>query len=45
MGYISYVPKYIQDPMNFVDPDQNKVIHSEAHKIVFRAYIEIRSGI
>ena len=44
MGFISYVPKYITLPENFSNPDKNKVIHNEAHKIIFRAYVSIKSG-
>jgi hypothetical protein len=36
MGFISYVPKYITDPKNFVDPKVNKEIHKEAHKLYLR---------
>ena len=44
MGFISYVPKYIQDPTNFVDTKINKEIHKEAHKIIFRAYVSFKTG-
>ena len=44
MGFISYVPKYITDPKNFTDPKINKEIHKEAHKIVFRAYVLLKTG-
>lgn len=44
MGYISYVPKYISEPANFADPQMNKVIHNEAHKVVFRAYVLFKTG-
>ena len=44
MGFISYVPKYITDPVNFVDPKINKEIHKEAHKIIFRAYVLFKTG-
>ena len=35
LGFISYIPKYIQDPKNFVDPAINDKIHEDAHKVVF----------
>lgn len=44
MGFISYVPKYISDPTNFVDMRMNKEIHKEAHKVVFRAYVLFKTG-
>ena len=44
MGFISYIPKYIQDPKNFVDTRLNKEIHSEAHKIIFRSYVIFKTG-
>ena len=44
MGLISYVPKYVTDPSNFADPARNKEIHSEAHKITYRAYATFKTG-
>ena len=44
MGFISYVPKYVQDPQNFVDTKINKEIHKEAHKVIFRAYVLFKTG-
>lgn len=44
MGFISYVPKYVQDPKNFVDPGVNKEIHKDAHRVVFRAYVAFKTG-
>jgi hypothetical protein len=44
MGFISYVPKYITDPKNFVDPKVNKEIHKEAHRVIFRAYVLFKTG-
>lgn len=44
MGFISYIPKYIQDAKNFVDPSINEKIHEDAHNIVFRAYCNFKSG-
>lgn len=44
MGFISYVPKYIQDPQNFTDTKINKEIHKEAHKVIFRAYVLFKTG-
>ena len=44
MGFISYVPKYITDPRNFVDTKLNEEIHKEAHKVVFRAYVTFKTG-
>jgi hypothetical protein len=44
MGFISYVPKYITDPKNFIDPNVEKHIHDDAHKLIYRAYVSIRSG-
>ena len=44
MGLISYVPKYITDPANFADPKRNKEIHSEAHKVTYRAYVTFKTG-
>jgi hypothetical protein len=38
MGLISYIPKYI------TEPSRNKEIHSEAHKVTYRAYVTIKSG-
>jgi len=44
MGFISYVPKFITDSKNFVDPKLNEEIHKDAHKVVFRAYISFKTG-
>ena len=44
MGLISYIPKYISNPDNFTDPARNKAIHSEAHKVVYRAYVTFKTG-
>jgi len=44
MGLISYVPKYVTDPANFVDPVRNKELHSEAHKVTYRAYVTFKTG-
>lgn len=44
MGFISYVPKYITDPKNFVDTKINKEIHNDAHKVIFRAYVLFKTG-
>jgi len=43
-GYISYIPKYITDPNNFTDPSVEKHIHEDAHKLVFRAYVNFKTG-
>ena len=43
-GYISYIPKYISDMNNFVDPAVEKHIHDDAHKIIFRAYVNFKTG-
>ena len=43
-GYISYIPKYITDPSNFADPSVEKHIHSDAHKLIFRAYVNFKTG-
>ena len=43
-GYISYIPKYITDPNNFIDPNVEKHIHDDAHKLVFRAYVNFKTG-
>lgn len=44
MGFISYLPKYLSKPENFSDPKKNKFMHDDAHNIIFRAYINIKSG-
>jgi hypothetical protein len=44
MGLISYIPKYIKNPENFSDPSRNKEIHSEAHKVTYRAYVTFKTG-
>ena len=44
MGFISYVPKYITDPRNFTNPKISEEIHSEAHKVIFRAYVLFKTG-
>jgi hypothetical protein len=44
MGFISYIPKYIQNPENFSDPKINKSIHDDAHGIIFRAYCNFKCG-
>ncbi len=44
MGLISYVPKYITESANFSDPSRNKEIHSEAHKLTYRAYCTFKTG-
>ena len=44
MGFISYVPKYITDPRNFADPNVNKEIHKDAHRVIFRAYVLFKTG-
>ena len=43
-GLISYMPKYITEQANFTDPARNKEIHSEAHKVTYRAYVTFKSG-
>ena len=44
MGLISYIPKYITESQNFADPARNKDIHSEAHKLTYRAYCTFKTG-
>eukprot|EP00351_Strombidinopsis_sp_SopsisLIS2011_P000681 CAMPEP_0116873136 /NCGR_PEP_ID=MMETSP0463-20121206/4135_1 /TAXON_ID=181622 /ORGANISM="Strombidinopsis sp, Strain SopsisLIS2011" /LENGTH=103 /DNA_ID=CAMNT_0004514553 /DNA_START=621 /DNA_END=932 /DNA_ORIENTATION=- len=44
MGLISYVPKYLSDPVNFADPKKNKEIHADAHRITYRAYVTFKTG-
>jgi len=44
MGLISYIPKYIANPANFSNPHRNKEIHSEAHKVTYRAYVTFKTG-
>jgi hypothetical protein len=43
-GHISYVPKYITEQKNFVDPAIEKHIHDYAHKLIFRAYVNFKTG-
>lgn len=44
MGLISYIPKYLARPESFSDPATNKEIHSEAHKVIYRAYVTFKTG-
>ena len=44
MGLISYIPKYLSTPENFADPVKNKELHSEAHKVTYRAYVTFKTG-
>ena len=44
MGFISYVPKYVTEPRNFVDPKKNEFMHDDAHHVIFRAYVSFRTG-
>ena len=44
LGFISYIPKYITDPDNFADPKLNKVLHNDAHRVIFRAYVIFKTG-
>lgn len=44
LGYISYIPKYITEPSNFIDPKIEKHIHKDAHKLIFRAYVIFKTG-
>ena len=44
MGFISYVPKYLMDPKNFADNKMNKEIHKDTHKVIFRAYVNFKTG-
>ena len=44
LGFISYVPKYIADPVNFADQRLNKEIHNDAHRVVYRAYVLFKTG-
>ena len=43
-GHISYIPKYITEPHNFIDPAIEKNIHDDAHKLIFRAYVNFKCG-
>ena len=43
-GYISYIPKYITDMKNFEDPAVEKHIHDDAHQVIFRAYVNFKTG-
>jgi len=43
-GYISYIPKYVSDMNNFVDPAVEAHIHDDAHKLIFRAYVNFKTG-
>ncbi|CDW84894.1 UNKNOWN [Stylonychia lemnae] len=36
--------RYITDPKNFADPKVNKEIHKDAHRVIFRAYVEFKTG-
>ena len=44
MGHISYIPKYISEPANFTNPAIEKNIHDDAHKLIFRAYVNFKTG-
>ena len=44
MGLFSYIPKYIARPENFTNPNRNKEIHNEAHKVTYRAYVTFKTG-
>lgn len=43
-GHISYIPKYVTDPDNFANAAVEKHIHDDAHKLVFRAYVNFKTG-
>lgn len=43
-GHISYIPKYITEQKNFADPRVEKHIHDDAHKLIFRAYVNFKTG-
>ena len=43
-GHISYIPKYITDPNNFANRDVEKHIHDDAHLLIFRAYVNFKTG-
>ena len=43
-GHISYIPKYITDPANFANKAVEKHIHDDAHKLIFRAYVNFKTG-
>mmetsp|Transcript_35904 Transcript_35904/g.55125 ORF Transcript_35904/g.55125 Transcript_35904/m.55125 type:complete len:160 (+) Transcript_35904:650-1129(+) len=43
-GHISYIPRYVADPNNFIDPSVEKHIHDDAHKLIFRAYVSFKTG-
>ncbi|CAI2373281.1 unnamed protein product [Moneuplotes crassus] len=44
MGFISYVPKYITKSESFTNPKTNEYMHTDAHRIIFRAYVCFKSG-
>jgi hypothetical protein len=44
MGLISYIPKFLANSDNFADPVKNKSLHSEAHKLTYRAYVTFKTG-
>lgn len=43
-GHISYIPKYITEPSNFASKNVEKHIHDDAHKLIFRAYVNFKTG-
>jgi hypothetical protein len=47
MGFVSYIPQYLQDPNNFKTKDQaeEKLNQGEFKNITFRAYCMFKSGL
>ena len=43
-GYISYLPKYLSNPSNFQDKDVGQEFHDRGHLVIFRAFVQFRSG-
>ena len=39
MALVIYTPKYLTNPLEFIDPDKNKTIYDDYKKVVMRIMV------
>lgn len=44
MGLVVYTPKYLTDPLEFIDPDRNKTIYDDYKKVVMRVMVYFKNS-
>lgn len=43
MGLVVYTPRYLSDPLEFINPEKNKTIYDSYRKVVMRVMLYVKN--